>query len=110
MFRPRKIQKHYTPFLLLLALLAAAFQVGCGSGVAEVPDTSQAPNELYTININTAAEDELQQLPHIGPKLAERIVTYREANGRFERIEELMMVDGVSDSRFRNMRHMISVE
>lgn len=46
------------------------------------------------MNLNSAPADELEQLPGIGPALADRIVTYREANGGFGSLEELAAVSG----------------
>ena len=62
------------------------------------------------ININTASLKELEALPGIGEGLAARIVEHREKYGRFRRIEHLMMVRGISDARFRALRHLVTVE
>ena len=62
------------------------------------------------ININTATTEELTTIPNIGEKLAERIVEFRETNGRFERPEDLLLVPGISDKRFRDIRSMIKTE
>jgi len=61
------------------------------------------------ININTADALELDSLPGIGPVLAGRIVTYREANGPFTRIEELARVDGISMATVDKLRDRITV-
>lgn len=47
------------------------------------------------IDINKASVDELQQLKHIGPELAERIVEYRTEHGPFERVEDITKVKGI---------------
>ncbi|OLE54605.1 MAG: hypothetical protein AUG51_07415 [Acidobacteria bacterium 13_1_20CM_3_53_8] len=62
------------------------------------------------ININTATADELERLPGIGAALAARIVEHRERYGRFRRAEHLLMVRGISDRRFRELRALITVE
>ncbi|MGA9997551.1 MAG: helix-hairpin-helix domain-containing protein [Pyrinomonadaceae bacterium] len=62
------------------------------------------------ININTAPVEELEKLPGIGKALSARIVAHRERYGRFRRAEHLLMVRGISDRRFREMREMVSVE
>ena len=69
-----------------------------------------APHSEATINLNAASAAELERLPGIGPVLAERIITYRQTNGRFRRAEHLMMVRGISDRKFRELRSMIRVE
>ena len=50
-----------------------------------------------TININTASIDELTQLQKVGPKTAENIVAYRDANGPFKTVDDLKNVKGVGD-------------
>ena len=50
-----------------------------------------------TININTASIDELTQLQKVGPKTAENIVAYRDANGPFKTLDDLKNVKGVGD-------------
>ena len=62
------------------------------------------------ININTANESDLEKLPHIGETLALRIVEFRERNGPFRRPEDLLLVDGISEKRFREIMPMIKTE
>ncbi len=49
------------------------------------------------ININTASVEELTTLKNVGTKTAERIVAYREANGPFNAVEDLMNVKGIGE-------------
>ena len=72
----------------------------------EVP----APENGLRININTASAVELEKLPGVGIAIAQRIVTYREQYGSFRRPEHLLMVRGISDRKFREIRPMIVVE
>jgi competence ComEA-like helix-hairpin-helix protein len=50
------------------------------------------------VNINTADADQLQLLPRVGPALAGRIIAYRDANGPFRSIDEIVAVKGIGDS------------
>lgn len=61
------------------------------------------------VNINSANQSELEGLKGIGPSLAERIIEYREANGKFEKIEEIQNVKGIGDSKYRNIKDSICI-
>lgn len=61
------------------------------------------------ININTATAEELTQLPGIGDVLAARIVNYREANGPFQSIDELVNVEGISANKVEELRPFVRV-
>jgi competence protein ComEA len=61
------------------------------------------------ININTASAQQLEKLPGVGGSIAERIVAYRKQYGPFRRAEHLMMVRGISDRKFRELRALITV-
>lgn len=61
------------------------------------------------ININTATVAELKTLPGIGDVIAQRIVDYRTAHGRFSSIEELMNVSGIGEKRFAAIRDLVTV-
>ena len=62
------------------------------------------------ISINRATRAELEKLPGIGMALAGRIVEHRERYGAFRRPEHLIIVRGISERRFRQMRAFISIE
>ena len=62
------------------------------------------------VNINAATREELEKLPGVGAALAARIVEHRERYGPFRRAEHLLMVRGISERRFREMRAHISAE
>jgi len=66
----------------------------CFASMSFVPVATAAAGK---ININSATADELTQLQNVGPKIAERIVTYRDANGPFETVDALKNVKGVGD-------------
>lgn len=62
------------------------------------------------ININSALLHELIQIPGIGEVTAERIIEFREANGRFNAAEDIMKVKGIGEKKFRNMKEYIKAE
>lgn len=61
------------------------------------------------ININTADAETLSELYGIGEQLGYRIVDYREKNGRYETIEEIMKVPGISEGKFEEIKDDITV-
>jgi|GEM_PF-2930584 len=61
------------------------------------------------VNINTATASELQELPGIGPVLADAIVAWREENGGFSSPEELMEVSGIGQATFAKLRDHVAV-
>lgn len=61
------------------------------------------------ININTATQEELETLPGIGPSTALKIINYRNENGKFKSIEDIKEVSGIGESKFNNIKSMISV-
>jgi competence protein ComEA len=73
---------------------------------AEVP----TPNAPRLLNINTATQAELETLPRIGPSTAQAIIEYRDANGPFVTIDDLVEVPGIGPATLENLRELISVE
>ena len=67
------------------------------------------PVESKLVNINTAGSEELQTLPGIGPKTAEKIILYRTANGPFEKIEDIMKVKGIAQGKFAKIKDKIRI-
>jgi competence protein ComEA len=61
------------------------------------------------VNINTASASELETLPRIGPKIAQRIIDFRSKNGNFKKVEEIMKVQGIGEKVFENIRDLITV-
>lgn len=62
------------------------------------------------ININTASKEELMTIPGIGQAKAAAIVAYREKNGPFSSLEELMQVEGIKDGVFTKMKDYIKID
>ena len=61
------------------------------------------------VNLNSASVAQLQTLPGIGPSAAQRIVEYRQKNGAFKKIEELMNVKGIGEKSFLKLKPLITV-
>jgi competence protein ComEA len=61
------------------------------------------------VNINTATQAEFESLPEIGSELASRIIEYRNVHGPFMRIEDLLAIEGIGESRFNAIKDLITV-
>lgn len=72
--------------------------------------SSGMENAGRKININKATAQELQNINGVGPALAEKIVAYREENGKFSTIEDLKNVSGIGDKKFETMKDNIAVK
>jgi competence protein ComEA len=83
---------------------AAQAQPAASSRPAAKPAAS-----TVVVNINTASAAELDALPGIGAKTAALIIEYRQKNGPFKKVEELMNVRGVGEKNFLKLRTQLSV-
>lgn len=101
-----------------LATLNLAARVGDGE-VVRIPDRSTAvpvtevpgtASAATRVNINTASAEELVQLPGIGPVLSDRIVAYREQNGSFISLDDLVEVEGISTRLVEELRPLITLD
>ncbi|MFA7637533.1 MAG: helix-hairpin-helix domain-containing protein [Monoglobales bacterium] len=63
-----------------------------------------------TININSAGVSDLMRLPGIGEATAEKVIAYRDANGEFKSVEEIMNVSGIGEKKFEAMKPFLAVE
>ena len=101
-------------FLCALAALSAQDRADLAPGVTietefQVPEEEIAP-DFPPVNINTAGIQELDTLPGIGESLARRIIAYREANGPFKSVEEIMEVSGIGEAKFAELEDQITVD
>ena len=85
------------------AALSAAVLAGAGTETSD----ELSPGEV--VDINTADEAELEKLPGVGAVLAGRIIAYRQANGPFGAIEDIMKVDGVGQGKFDAVKDCITI-
>lgn len=85
-----------------------------GVQTASTDDTTKANSNNQSsnkkININKATESELESLPGIGPSTAQKIISYRNEKGKFNNIEDIKNVSGIGDSKYNNIKDLISIK
>jgi competence protein ComEA len=100
--------RHCLPALAIVSLCAAAPHTAAAQ-TASRASAKASPSAVGVVNINTASASDLEALPGIGAKTAARIIEYRQKNGPFKKIEELMNVRGVGEKNFLKLKPQISV-
>jgi comEA protein len=83
-------------FLLSLFVCSASLQA-----------TKKPPDRL--IDLNAANEKELEELPGIGPTTAKAIIQFREKSGRFKRVEDLLVIRGISEGKLKKLRPYVTL-
>jgi competence protein ComEA len=99
-------------FRTLLSLAVVAFLATVVPAAGQASDakaTRSGPKATQVVNLNSATLADLQSLPGIGARTAERIIEYRQKNGPFKKIEELMNVRGIGEKNFLKLKDQITV-
>jgi len=82
---------------------------GAAPGAAAAPSGSGAGPAAGLVDLNTSTLAQLDTLPGVGPVLAQRILDWRTAHGRFDSIDQLREVTGIGPSRFDDLRPLVTV-
>lgn len=79
-----------------------------GKGIIVSNESNESSSSI--VNINTASQTELEELPGIGPSISSRIIEYRNQKGNFKKIEDIKNVTGIGDSKFAKIKDLIKVK
>jgi len=94
--------------ILVAALVGSAPSVWAQASKAPAASKARATASA-PVNLNSATAAQIAALPGIGPKAAQRIIDYRQKNGGFKKIEELMNVKGIGEKSFLKLKPRLSV-
>ena len=95
-----------TAFLLVF-VLACASAVPAAAAPSATPKA--AASEARPIDINTADGATLESVPGIGKSLSQRILSFREKNGPFQSVDDLLKVQGVGEKSIQKLRPYLTV-
>lgn len=102
-----------TGVFLLAVLVFALFHINPQPTPSLTALTNKAyaasDSREYKLNINTASAEELTMLPGVGEKIAQRIVEYREENGPYASVDDIMQVKGVKQTLFNDISDYITI-
>ena len=91
------------------ALVAVAMSVTALSAQKPASAPKATATAAAQVNLNTATATQLTTIPGIGAKTAALIIEYRQKNGSFKKVEDLMNVRGVGEKSFLKMKPLITV-
>lgn len=72
-------------------------------------ESSSTSSSKGKININTADVSELMQIPSVGSVIAQRIIDYRSENGIFYSLNELLLIEGIGESKLSKIKDYVTV-
>lgn len=75
-----------------------------------VIENDESTGSSLKINLNKATSEELQTINGVGPSLAEKIITYRNENGKFKSIEDLKNVSGIGDKKYESIKEYVFIK
>ena len=95
-------QRILVPAVLATPVIVVETEAGRAEEIEVLP--------AFPLDINTALQAELEALPEIGPKTAEKIIAYRQEHGPFQSIEEIQNVNGIGPATYEAIKDLIQVK
>ncbi len=101
--------KHLSIVLVVLALVFGANHTVLAKAPSGKKANSVSAVKVQKININTASAEQLTSLKGIGPKKAQAIIEFRKKNGKFKKLEDLMLVKGIGKKTFEKIKPYLTL-
>jgi len=97
----------------VLCLIGGVVSLCCAAPAAAAPGAPEGASAQVkgqgSVDVNAASEEELVNVPGIGKSLARRIVEFREKNGPYRQIEDLLKIQGIGEKSLQKLRPYLSV-
>lgn len=95
--------------IIVVGLAFVSSRVAAQTAGSTQGTPAPAAPATQALNLNSATQAQLERLPGIGPATAARILEYRQKNGGFKRIEDLMSIRGVGEKTFLRLKSLVTV-
>ena len=99
--------KRIAASLIVASVVAAILATPATGQEGKAQGSKQA--KASVLDINRASASDFEKLPGIGPDLARRIVTYRKKHGPFRRAEDLLVIHGMGEKKWRAIKPFLRV-
>jgi comEA protein len=103
------MQRFIFALVILAITLVASSSASAGQSAKPAAASKARATASEPVNLNAATATQLQTLPGVGASTAQRILDYRQKNGSFKKIEELMNVKGIGEKSFLKLKPLITV-
>jgi competence protein ComEA len=103
------MQRFIFALVILAITLVASSSASAGQAAKPAAASKARATASEPVNLNAATATQLQTLPGVGASTAQRILDYRQKNGSFKKIEELMNVKGIGEKSFLKLKPLITV-
>ena len=81
-----------------------------GEGIIAETNINDKSGINKKVNINKASQSDLENIPGVGPSLAQKIISFRDENGKFKNVEDLKNVSGIGDKKFESIKDYVDVK
>ncbi len=103
------MRQHTLMATVLALVMVMVVTTTFATEVSAAQSRANKPAPTSAVNLNVATAAELEVLPGVGPAMATRIVEYRQKNGAFKKIEDLMNVKGIGEKKFLKLKPLVTI-